>query len=303
MFAEGRPGSPALGEDSGVTLVLGDQDVGTIASIDTAAPRWTSGGLYSRPMLSVNGPLAGVSSTERRARISYTPTTEIFVSAWVRIDAPMDSFGASWKLFWIADGPDGFGGSGDGTDKYDVVMLTKASSLITRFSFAGNESGGNVLETGNGWLTDSQWFHFSGWLKDNGASELGVLCQIMTAGTTALRKTAPSSAGQTMLNNSISSTISRLNVMGDSNNSAGGDQVPTFIDHLTITVGSNARSRVEIGNAESYDNCTELFPCTVSSWGSTITATVRHPSPSSKYIHIHDGDGNHTNGGIGRLVS
>jgi hypothetical protein len=74
-----------------------------------------------------------------------------------------------------------------------------------------------------------------------------------------------------------------------------------FFDDAYLATGPYARARVEIGNAESYDSCTNLSICTVTSWqDNSITATVRQGSFSSlesAYLYITDADGTvNTNG-------
>lgn len=279
----------SFGKSAGATFVDGDQEYGALIDTPKAPPSWDAGGLYTKPKLRINNPVGML-------RVDFAPVTEVFMSCWVYIAEPITSFAASYKLFWLADGGDGFG-----TDAYDLVLLTKQSS-VDRLAYAGNASNGTVLQSPNGLIPSGQWFHFSGWVKDNGASEMGAFLQIAKAGAQIYQKIAPDTPGQLMLSGTGSTSVSRLHLLGDSNANNGADIVDTWVDHFYLAAGNNARARVEIGNAQSYTDCTELFPVTIDSWGAQIQGKVWHPSPAGMYLHIHKGDGTHAAGGTGRLI-
>ncbi len=67
-------------------------------------------------------------------------------------------------------------------------------------------------------------------------------------------------------------------------------------DDVYLSTGSNARARVEIGNASTYNTCTNLAIATVTSWSNTqITATLRQgalSSISNAYVYLFDANGN-----------
>jgi len=73
----------------------------------------------------------------------------------------------------------------------------------------------------------------------------------------------------------------------------------TYLDDIYVATGSGARARVEIGNASTFANCTNLSVCTVTSWSaSSIQATVRTGSFSNgtAYLFVVDSDGNVSSG-------
>lgn len=280
----------SAGKTAGTNLQDGDQDIGTFLSLGGV---WESGGRNGRPKLRLNNP-------ESRFKLTTTPTTEMFISCSFYIGADITSFSSSFKPIWIMDGNDGFG---DNT-KMDLVMLSK-NNLTSRMQFFGNAIG-TIAESGSGWINGFEWFHFSGWIKDNGASEMGLLLQIVNSAGVQ-RKTAPSEAGQLLLQarDIISTSFNQVNIIGDSNDQGGASSVDLFGDNFYVAVGSNTRARIEIGDAELYDNCTSLYPCTISDWvtDGDVTAIPRHPEPIGKYLHIHNGNGDHVAAGTGRLIS
>jgi hypothetical protein len=74
----------------------------------------------------------------------------------------------------------------------------------------------------------------------------------------------------------------------------------TGFDDVYLAVGSNARARVEIGNASSYNNCTGLAVCVPTNWGSSsITAkcNVGGLDPQDDwYLFVVDADGDVSSG-------
>lgn len=68
----------------------------------------------------------------------------------------------------------------------------------------------------------------------------------------------------------------------------------TYYDDIYVATGAGARARVEIGNAPTYSECTNLATITPTSWSDTsISATVRQGSFSngSAYLFVVDADG------------
>jgi hypothetical protein len=68
-----------------------------------------------------------------------------------------------------------------------------------------------------------------------------------------------------------------------------------YFDDVYIAYGPNAMARVEIGNASTYNACTNLTMVTPTSWGtSAITATVWQVSygySGSAYLYVTDATG------------
>ncbi|MCR4283820.1 MAG: chitobiase/beta-hexosaminidase C-terminal domain-containing protein [Parcubacteria group bacterium] len=73
------------------------------------------------------------------------------------------------------------------------------------------------------------------------------------------------------------------------------ESAPRF-DDVYLATGPNARARVEIGNASTYNASTNLAIATVTSWSdSSITATVRQGSftpGQTAYLYVIDANGN-----------
>jgi hypothetical protein len=69
----------------------------------------------------------------------------------------------------------------------------------------------------------------------------------------------------------------------------------TYYDDIYVATGPGARARLEIGDAESYESCTNLAVQTAKSWNDNeITATVRQGSFTSgqkAYVFVIDRDG------------
>ena len=68
-----------------------------------------------------------------------------------------------------------------------------------------------------------------------------------------------------------------------------------FYDDVYFAIGPHARARVEVGNADTYNNCTNLSICTVTSWkDNSITATLRQGAFNSfdnTFLYVTDADG------------
>lgn len=65
----------------------------------------------------------------------------------------------------------------------------------------------------------------------------------------------------------------------------------TYIDDIYVATGNNCLARVEIGNASTYANCTNLAIATPTNWSSSsITATLRSGSfmSGSAYLYVLD---------------
>jgi len=77
-------------------------------------------------------------------------------------------------------------------------------------------------------------------------------------------------------------------------NPAGDSRKILLADYM-ITTQSNCAARVEIGNASTYDACTDIADCEVTSWvNDAIGGTIRKGgfdlggSPGSLWIYVHD---------------
>lgn len=74
----------------------------------------------------------------------------------------------------------------------------------------------------------------------------------------------------------------------------------TYFDDVYVASGDNALARIEIGNASTYANCTNLAVCTPTAWGDTsITATVRLGSftpGQTAYLFVVDSTGSVSSG-------
>ncbi len=67
-------------------------------------------------------------------------------------------------------------------------------------------------------------------------------------------------------------------------------------DDVYLATGTNSRARIEIGNASTYNACTNLAIATVTSWSNTqITATLRQGALGTlknAYVYVFDSNGN-----------
>ena len=285
----------STGKTGGTYTALSDYDLARETVLDLSDQTWDASTVSP-----LGGPGLKINNPTERTQINFDYTDEFFLSALTMFDTDPGDFSASHKTFWLVDDADGGAGA---NDTYDMVFLSKVNTT-TRWVNAGN-TGGSLSETANNILLKDQWFRFAAWVQDRGQSEMGFYEEILS-GSERTEKNKPDTADLLMLDRAANSTgVNRLIFMGHTNSNNDGHVVGRWVDNMYIATGANSRARVEIRDAEQYEDGREAYVCWPEAWsGSEITATVYGPADlSGYYIHIIDGDGNHMSGGVGREIT
>jgi hypothetical protein len=151
-------------------------------------------------------------------------------------------------------------------------------------------------------MVASTWARFECWVKANGGTNI-----VQT------RVTRPSSS----YHNAVSRTWSDAQFWDTSTEHVFRQiKIPGYIsqsghdvwyDDVFVRPGAGSAARVLIGEAQNFSQCYDLRRCNVTpgNWSaSSITANVdTDVFLPGRYIHTIDANNQHTNGGVGRLIS
>jgi hypothetical protein len=209
---------------------------------------------------------------------------KVFMSWWMWVDAwPInDSSGnPNWKVIWLMN---------SGTTDYDLTIPTYLSA-------GGGLYGSNYLTSSCGGY--AEWtvpaMSLGSWkrtwvLADATSDGKYIQSWELTGSGVQQDATSSNSASSCWFNGAESFSQVYINgYMGIVNTSNA------YFDDIYIAYGDNAMARVEIGNASTYNACTNLTIATPTSWGaSSITATVRQGSfgsSGSAYLYVVDASG------------
>jgi hypothetical protein len=217
---------------------------------------------------------------------SIPAQNQVFLSWWMWIDTvPANtSSAANWKTVWIMN---------SGTTDYDFTLPTffgSGNNGMYGSNYLGDNCGGYgdwsvpTLSTGT-WLRT--------WVFLDGSSD-GKYLQSWSLSNSGVVQSATSSnsASSCWFNGAESFAQVYFNgYMGVYNSTVSN----AYFDDIYIAYGPNAMARVEIGNASTYNACTNLTMVTPTSWGaSSIAATVRQGSfgsSASAYLYVVDATG------------
>lgn len=240
----------------------------------------------------------GSNGTQSRARITNLSYTDAFVSFWNYWPAtssfPCASGGSACniKMTWLFQTTAGSvdfvnqAGQPEGYNSWSSGPYTFCNSCGINENYTSPRAS----------ISKGKWYRHSTWVHATSDASSNVRVNVI------------SPAGQGNLTN-----VERINWTGKFIDSAGlsftnfalsawyrtcvgcAESSP-FFDDVYMAIGPSARARVEIGDASTYGNCTNLSIATVTSWSDTaVTATVRQGSFTnfnSAYIYVIDANGN-----------
>lgn len=216
--------------------------------------------------------------------VDLTSTTEVFKSFAVKVpsgayfpgtnggnsgtnaDYPSDS---SWKMDWLL-GPDAV--------TNDLITLSHIGGGIWA-------TGGNDLGTLRNYGTDPTWWKWANWNRITqyvkaGATpqtDAGVMYTQIANGQEAITEFNDNPV--VFANGQSPYHFTQWNINGWIRPDAGGSDgagtgVSTLYDDIYVAWGDYAAARVELGDASTYESCTNLAVCEVSSWSNTSISTV-----------------------------
>src|SRR5690606_3277468 len=231
----------------------------------------------------------------------FPASQEVFLSYWVKLDGdyfPGDNVAgprqfsndSSWKFTWLMD-TDG------GTVNPNLCLPTMAGN--GRFMLAGNSHNLSANIT-NSWWSWNNWMRISVWLKANESDPLKpgtVVFQALSKDKGLFQVTSQESIFNQ--NKTSPKQYQQLNVPGWIR-SVKDPNTEIVYDDVYLAIGSNAVSRVEIGNAPNYKDVTHLELQMHSSWKSgEIRFNLNKgnfPSLDNLYVFVTDKNGNVSNG-------
>jgi hypothetical protein len=211
---------------------------------------------------------------------------QVFISWWMWIDQMPINEGtsANWKTIWLMN---------TGTTDYDLTLPTYFGTGVNGL-YGSNYLGNNCSSGYSDWAVPSMstgaWLR--SWVFVDGTSD-GKYIQswALTPSGVAQAATSSNSASSCWFNGAES--FAQVYING--NMATGSCCSNAYFDDIYIAYGPNAMARVEIGNAATYNACTNLTIVTPTSWsGSSITATVRQGSfgsSASAYLYVLDATG------------
>ena len=196
----------------------------------------------------------------------FTGTREIFVSWWflvpagTKIPGEGGGIGSGWKQLWI---------TGDATTDDDIVVPS-LTSRGTAWIINGNDPSPGYVK----YVTDEMhfhkgyWHHLAVWIKGGFNNDGNLHMWRITEFSGNMDLIVEDNNVNTLKSGGAWKRVG-VALWG----STTANSYPAY-DDVYIATGANARARVEIGNAESYYDCTEMAISTPTSWSDNkITLT------------------------------
>lgn len=214
-------------------------------------------------------------------------TRELFVSWWLYLPAgdnypgETDPMGINWKQMWVL---------GESTTDDDLVIPSK---LPTSWFINGNDNnpGYNKYITVD--FQKGEWKRLSVWLKGGYQNDGSVYLWELDDPNGVLVRNSDDGVDNLKEGGAWESVgINRYARPAPNSH-------PTF-DDVYIAAGDHSRARVEIGNNQTYEDCTKLTVATPSEWSDTeITATFwqgQFAYGDNAFVFVVDEDGNVSTG-------
>jgi hypothetical protein len=215
---------------------------------------------------------------------------KIFFSFWLYlpqgqvIPGASGPYGSNWKLYWL------FSNSGF---QNDYVGATQASSLPDTMGqfFPVSWLDGSQNRASVDWMNtpfvNGRWSRIDVNLIGN--TSVGSIAAWFTDSANK-RYLMGSDNGRTLDDGTTGWRY--LNLPGFARSDTNSN---TYYDDIYVASGLGAQARVEIGNNQVYENCTNLAIITPNSWSNNqITATVRQGSfheGDNAYVFVVDSNG------------
>ncbi|MEF3692452.1 MAG: hypothetical protein V3574_05360 [Candidatus Moraniibacteriota bacterium] len=224
------------------------------------------------------------------------PVTEIYFSFWTYLPSGMstpdgDFNSPNWKVWWLNPIHYGESDPRNFDSDYASEIITNPPA-DTSFCWVDDLDGQDraCANYSSFNFSNGQWQRFEGHLIGSDSS---------------------SGSGELWLTNASSSRVLHASISGKTLNTSNGimgwiemhfpgyaradTTTNTYYDDIYVATGVGAQARIEIGNASTYSNCTNLSIVTPTAWADTsITATIRQGSFSpgqQAYLYVVDSNG------------
>lgn len=222
-------------------------------------------------------------------RYSNVQNSDLLISWWQYMPTNKDvpgtnnTDGPNWKWFWIGDETDGWPWGSD-----YVTTCLHATCYNTLGVIAADDTAAPARDDGT-WYTPS--FKKGTWMR------FTVAMKNATSGGYIWNQEV-SSAGHRVpfnLTNQVTAhSTDPWNVFTLPGYGRQDSNAAAYYDDVYVATGNGARARVEIGNASTYADSTNLALITPTSWSNTsVQATVRSGSFSNggAYLYVIDSSG------------
>ncbi len=200
-------------------------------------------------------------------------TTEVFISYAVKVPTGSNfpgndggnsgtnadySTDSSWKTGWLL----GDGGSGT---LNDVVIATHTGAGV--WQTAGNDLGVfNNYGQNPLWWKWGKWNRISSWIKAGATPNIDAGNLYMQVANTETPIFEQATTPVIFANGSAPYRWGQFGVPGWMRDRVDRGGVATLHDDVYVAWGPNAAARVELGNAATYESCTDLAVCDRTSW-------------------------------------
>lgn len=295
------------------------EEFGGAKTVDDVIPldsprvgKWTAYGSARRPTYSeyYHSPPFSMKAIDkegmRQLRLNFNPTTELFVSYWVKIpdgyvfpgekEPEKLPYASSWKMAWLMNGEEGYRG------RNDICLPTWMDGY--HWGLTGNAGAFPTVHVGgrrNGqWFEFDKWIRVSVWLK-------GGKDPLVDKGTIYFQALVESGGMHEYTVNKFPLLKKTTRVFDDSPHwdrinfpgwlRIASDKTLAVYDDIYVATDDGAAARVEIGDAPEYSDCRNLALLIPRKWSNdSISAEVRMGSFTHGrrlFLYVFDSYGNH----------
>lgn len=181
---------------------------------------------------------------------------------------------SSWKMDWLL---------GPTSSRNDLITASHVGNGV--FYSGGNDLGNlEVLGTNPDWFKFGEWNRMSQWVKagDSPSVDVGNLYTQIANNVDAITEFNSTPVVFQNAEQGAPFEFNTYNINGWARPATGGSDaagadIELLYDDIYVAWGSNSAARVELGNAATYESCSDLAICEAGdvNWADgTITATV-----------------------------
>jgi hypothetical protein len=226
------------------------------------------------------------------------PTSEIFISYWVRLGPASPFPGAvpglgsfstdsSWKFAWIMDGAEGF--SADG--KFDMALPSHTGKGA--FALVGNDA--DAVWLGNDWWSWNGWMRLSTWIRSRDGLTATASSGTFQALSSQKGLSQKDLGSRDVFARAADRRFDRLTIPGWIRTGSDSALRPLY-DDVYVAVGPGAPARVELGDAPTYSASHSLTILPSVTWTDTrvdvrVPDTLPALASEKLYLYVTDAHG------------